>query len=63
MNHNVAEENRMEHRRPIIAVMPLFDDERDSLWMLPGYFDGITEAGGLPIMLCKSSLTNINMLQ
>ncbi|MBQ7562825.1 MAG: gamma-glutamyl-gamma-aminobutyrate hydrolase family protein [Lachnospiraceae bacterium] len=40
-----------KQKRPIIGVMPLFDDERDSLWMLPGYFDGITEAGGLPIML------------
>lgn len=41
----------MSQKRPIIGVMPLFDDERNSLWMLPGYFDGITEAGGLPIML------------
>ena len=49
----------MEHRRPVIAVMPLFDDERDSLWMLPGYFDGITEAGGLPIMLPLTSDTKM----
>ncbi len=37
--------------KPIIGVMPLYDDEKDSLWMLPGYFDGIIEAGGVPIML------------
>jgi len=37
--------------RPIIGITPLFDYERDSLWLLPGYMDGIEEAGGLPIML------------
>ena len=36
---------------PLIGVLPLWDDEKDSLWMLPGYFDGIRQAGGLPIML------------
>jgi len=37
--------------KPIIGVMPLWDDEKDSIWMLPGYLDGITEAGGLPVIL------------
>lgn len=37
--------------RPIIGVLPLFDTERDSLWMLPGYMNGIENAGGIPIML------------
>ena len=37
--------------KPIIGIVPLVDDEKESLWMLPGYMDGITEAGGLPIML------------
>ena len=37
--------------RPIIGVMPLYDDEKESLWMLPGYMDGIAEAGGIPVML------------
>ena len=36
--------------RPVIGVMPLMDQERESLWMLPGYFDVLTEAGGLPVM-------------
>lgn len=36
--------------KPIIGVMPLWDDEKQSLWMLPGYFDGLVQAGGLPIM-------------
>ena len=38
-------------RKPIVGVMPLWDDEKESLWMLPGYFDGITVNGGIPIML------------
>ena len=37
--------------KPLIGVLPLWDDEKESLWMLPGYMDGIREAGGLPIML------------
>ena len=37
--------------KPIIGVMPLWDDKKDSIWMLPGYFDGIDKAGGIPIML------------
>jgi len=40
-------EKKREH---IIGVMPLWDGARDSMWMLPGYFDGIYQAGGLPIM-------------
>lgn len=42
-------------RKPIIGVVPLVDKQRESYWMLPGYFEGIIEAGGLPVML---SLTN-----
>ncbi len=41
--------------KPIIGIIPLFDEEKDSLWMLPGYMDGITEAGGIPIMLPLTS--------
>ncbi|MCD7729128.1 MAG: gamma-glutamyl-gamma-aminobutyrate hydrolase family protein [Clostridia bacterium] len=37
--------------KPLIAVVPLWDDERESIWMLPGYMDGITAAGGIPIIL------------
>ena len=36
---------------PIIGLVPLVDEERDSLWMLPGYMDGVRAAGGLPLML------------
>ena len=31
--------------------MPLWDEYKNSIWMLPGYMDGIIRAGGLPIIL------------
>lgn len=34
----------------IVGVMPLWDDEKDSVWMLPGYLDGVRQAGALPIV-------------
>jgi putative glutamine amidotransferase len=37
--------------KPLIGVVPLWDEGRDSLWMRPGYMDGIEQAGGLPVML------------
>ena len=37
--------------RPVIGVVPLFDEEKDSVWMVPGYLSGIEEAGGLPLIL------------
>ena len=38
-------------RKPWIGLVPLFDPDRDSLWMLPGYMEGVLAAGGLPVML------------
>ena len=38
-------------KKPVIGLVPLVDTGRDSLWMLPGYMEGIKNAGGLPIML------------
>lgn len=37
--------------KPVIEVMPIWDDEKESIWMLPGYLEGICQAGGLPIIL------------
>lgn len=37
--------------RPVIGIIPLYDDEKESYWMLPGYMKVIEECGGLPIML------------
>ena len=40
-----------DEMKPIIGVMPLWDDEKESIWMLPGYMDGIHQAGGIPVIL------------
>ncbi len=37
--------------KPVIGITPLVDYGRESLWMLPGYMDGVAEAGGLSVML------------
>jgi len=37
--------------RPIIGVIPLWDDKKDSVWMLPGYTHGLEEAGATPLIL------------
>ena len=37
--------------KPVIGLVPLVDDEKESLWMLPGYMEGIWQAGGLSLML------------
>ena len=42
-------------KRPVIGVIPLFDYNKTSYWMLPGYFGGLIEAGGLPVMLPLTS--------
>lgn len=38
-------------KKPIIGLIPLVDEGRDSLWMLPGYMNGIAAAGGIGVML------------
>ncbi|KFN11233.1 gamma-glutamyl-gamma-aminobutyrate hydrolase family protein [Paenibacillus macerans] len=38
-------------KKPLIGVLPLYDEEKDSYWMLPGYMKGVEEAGGIPFML------------
>lgn len=47
--------------KPVVGVLPLWDDEKNSLWMLPGYFQGIEEAGGIPVMLPLT--TDVNVIQ
>ena len=37
--------------KPVIGLIPLYDDEKESYWMLPGYMKVIEKCGGLPIML------------
>ncbi len=38
-------------KKPIIGIVPLFDEYKDSYWMLPGYMLSIEKCGGIPIML------------
>lgn len=38
-------------KKPVIGIVPLFDEYKDSYWMLPGYMLSIEKCGGIPIML------------
>ncbi|MGI5989008.1 MAG: gamma-glutamyl-gamma-aminobutyrate hydrolase family protein [Lachnospiraceae bacterium] len=38
-------------KKPVIGVMPLIDEQKSSIWMLPEYLDLIREAGGIPLVL------------
>lgn len=38
-------------KKPIIAVMPLYDSGKSSYWMLPGYMAAVEAVGGAPVML------------
>lgn len=37
-------------KKPVIGVVPLWDDEKNSIWMLPDYLDGLRAAGALPVV-------------
>ncbi|MDR2135556.1 MAG: gamma-glutamyl-gamma-aminobutyrate hydrolase family protein, partial [Treponema sp.] len=37
--------------QPLVGVVPLWDEARNSIWMLPGYLEGVSRAGGLPLVL------------
>lgn len=41
----------MNKNRPMIGIIPLVDEERDSHWVLPGCMEGILQSGGVPVML------------
>lgn len=36
--------------KPIILVTPLFDEERESLWMISAYLELVDAAGGIPVI-------------
>ncbi|MDO4173953.1 MAG: gamma-glutamyl-gamma-aminobutyrate hydrolase family protein [Eubacteriales bacterium] len=47
----------------MIGVTPLYDTQRDSVWMVPGYLNGILDAGGIPIILpLTSNMTKLRAL-
>lgn len=37
--------------KKVIGLVPLWDEKKDSCWMLPGYMKVIEDGGGLPIIL------------
>ncbi|WP_088034232.1 gamma-glutamyl-gamma-aminobutyrate hydrolase family protein [Evansella clarkii] len=45
----------MNNKKPMIGVLPLYDSEKESYWVLPGYMKAIEEAGGIPVMLPLTS--------
>ena len=49
--HFLGKEMNGMVKKTIIGVIPLWDEDKSSFWMLPGYLNGIMEAGGCPITL------------
>lgn len=41
----------MYQNKPVIGLMPLYDELRDSYWMLPGYMKALQTQGAIPMML------------
>lgn len=37
--------------RPVIGICPLYDEKRESYWMLPGYMKMLEAEGAIPMML------------
>jgi len=38
-------------KQPKIGVIPLWDEKKESIWMLPKYMQGLEEAGAVPAIL------------
>lgn len=38
-------------KKPVIGLVPLYDDEKRSYWMLPGYMQVLEKCGAVPLML------------
>ena len=36
--------------KPIVGVMPLWDQQKNSLWMLPDYLEALRESGAVPVV-------------
>lgn len=56
----------MKQRKPLIGILPLYDSELDSIWMLPGYLNGLHMAQAdtiiLPYTTDKDQLNRISAL-
>lgn len=49
----------MKRKQPLIGVLSLYDTDRQSMWMLPGYMEGIIAAGGNPLILPITAEENL----
>ena len=41
----------MDNEKTVIGIMPLWDDDRNSIWMLPEYQECITSQNAVPVIL------------
>ena len=41
----------MFQNKPVIGICPLYDEKKESYWMLPGYMQMLENAGALPLMM------------
>lgn len=41
----------MNYKKPVIGICPLYDEKRESYWMLPGYMKMLEAAGAVPLMM------------
>ena len=41
----------MFQNKPVIGICPLYDEKKESYWMLPGYMKMLEAAGAIPMML------------
>lgn len=37
--------------KPVIGIIPLYDDDKESYWMLPGYMQAQEQCGAIPLMM------------
>lgn len=51
LNNFVFMGGKLRMKKAMIGVLPLYDEVKESYWMLPGYMKGIEDAGGIPVML------------
>ena len=49
--------------KPMIGLVSLYDETKESYWMLPGYAQGLEEAGAIPVVLPLRSEEHTSELQ
>ena len=45
--------------KTVIGICPLWDETKDSLWMIPGYMNMLEEQGAVPLMMPLTTDTGI----